>query len=126
MTKCTAMVVRDVLIGGAGDDLAYGDDGDDLIDLGSGSDFAIGGAGNDVFVFRTGLEGNIISDFQGGAGVGDVIEFQGMGLTSFADVQALMTEWQGTTYIEFDANNYITLEGVTMSGLNADDFRFVA
>lgn len=118
---------NDILIGGADDDLLFGDEGDDLIDVGTGDDFAVGGTGNDTFVFRADFGGNIISDFEAGAGASDVIEFESSsGLTSYSEVQAIMTEWQGTTYIELDANNYITLTDVAMSSLDQDDFRFVA
>ena len=115
----------DVLVGDIGADSAFGDEGEDRIDLGDGDDYAEGGSGNDTFVFRSGLGNDYIADFQGGAGASDIIELQGMGISSYAQLQAYMSEWNGTTYIDFDANNSITLEGVTMASLDADDFSFV-
>ncbi|MGL1919994.1 MAG: cadherin-like domain-containing protein [Hyphomicrobiales bacterium] len=116
---------NDVLAGGNGADSIFGGVGDDRIDLGDGDDFAMGGTGNDTFVFRSSLGNDYIGDFQGGAGAGDVIELQGMGISSYAQLQTYMSEWNGTTHIDFDASNSITLEGVSMASLDADDFNFV-
>lgn len=113
---------NDVIDGGTGNDLLFGDAGNDRIIVGTGNDFALGGSGNDAFVFHAGLGGDIIGDFSGGAGASDTIELHDLGITSFAQLQTYMSEWNGTTYIEFDAENYITLEGVTMSSLSQDDF----
>jgi Ca2+-binding RTX toxin-like protein len=116
----------DVLVGGDGADLLFGNFGNDVIDPGSGNDFILGGPGDDTFVFRPGLGNNRIDDFAAGAAAGDVIELQGLGVSTFADLQNLMAEWGGTTFIEFDADNSIILGGVSMASLTADDFRFVA
>lgn len=117
---------NDILVGGAGSDLIFGDDGDDNINLGSGDDFTLGGAGNDTFTFNANLGHDIIGDFIGGAGVSDVIKIEGLGITTYAELQLLMSEFNGTTYIDFDANNSVILNDVTMSSLNADDFLFIA
>ncbi|HZO47797.1 MAG TPA: calcium-binding protein [Xanthobacteraceae bacterium] len=115
----------DLLDGGAGDDLLFGDEGDDRIILGAGNDFTLGGTGNDTFVFASQPGGDTIGDFTGGAGASDVIELSGLGISTYVQLQTYMSEWNGTTYIEFDQNNYIVLEGVTISSLSQDDFIFV-
>jgi Ca2+-binding RTX toxin-like protein len=115
---------NDTLDGGVGDDLLFGDEDGDRIILGGGNDFALGGSGNDTFVFATGPGGDLIGDFDAGP-AGDVIELRGFQIADFAALQAYMSEWGGTTFIEFDANNYITLEGVLMSELSPDNFVLV-
>ncbi len=41
----------DVLIGGAGNDILYGESGDDILFIGLGADRAYGGTGNDIIAF---------------------------------------------------------------------------
>jgi Ca2+-binding RTX toxin-like protein len=116
---------NDLLDGGEGNDLLFGDEGSDRIVLGSGDDFALGGLDNDTFVIAAGMEGERIGDFTGGLGASDVIEFHGLGISTFTELQTYMSEWEGSTYIDFDENNFIVLEGVIMSSLSQDDFVFV-
>ncbi|MCJ8325164.1 MAG: hypothetical protein HRU29_11895 [Rhizobiales bacterium] len=115
----------DIITSQAGDDTVFGYGGDDQIDLGNGDDFAMGGIGDDTFIFRTNLGHDIIGDFNAGSAFGDIVKLEGLGVSSYSQLQTYMSEWAGTTYIDFDANNSITLEGVTMASLNADDFNFV-
>src|SRR5690606_24664226 len=42
----------DILIGGAGNDILYGQDGDDILVVGQGYDQIYGGRGNDTIVFN--------------------------------------------------------------------------
>ncbi|MEM7428647.1 MAG: calcium-binding protein [Pseudomonadota bacterium] len=112
---------NDNIVGGDGADLLFGDGGDDLIDFGSGDDFSLGGAGLDTFVFRSGLGHNGIGDFEAGT---DQIEFQGMSVTSYTELQQYMSEFDGTTYIDFDASNSITLYGTALASLSSSDFEF--
>ena len=114
----------DILNGTAANDFIWGFAGDDSLSGEDGNDRLTGGDGNDSFIFKANLGNDIISDFQGGAGASDIIELHGVGISSYAQLQALMSEWNGATHIDFDANNSITLEGVTMASLDADDFSF--
>ena len=116
---------NDIISGGKGNDAIFGNEGNDIISLGEGDDFTLGGAGNDTFIFKTNLGHDIIGDFSAGSGIGDIISLQGLGVSNFEEVQTKMVEYDGTTYIEFDANNSITLTGVTMASLDQDDFSFV-
>ncbi len=118
---------NDVLVGGAGDDKLYGDTGDDTIDFGLGDDHAEGGAGRDTFIFKAGYGADTITDFQGGSGVGDVVEFQNSLAADYAALQAFMDDFGGaSTVIDFGGGDSLTLQGVMLSDLDADDFRFVA
>ena len=63
----------DVLDGGAGNDYLAGGAGGDVLRGGLGADQLEGGTGNDAFVFTANHGNDRILDFQGGAGVGDVL-----------------------------------------------------
>ncbi len=118
---------NDTLIGGTGSDDLFGGDGDDLIDMGLDDDFAVGGAGNDTFIFREGYGYDGISGFEGGAGMGDVVEVQNTLASDYADLQTYMNDWGGsTTFIDFGNGDTIVFYSTTMADLSADDFRFVA
>ena len=114
---------NDTIIGGAGADLAFGNGGDDRFDLGGADDFAVLGGGADTFIFRQNDGYDTINDFS--TTEGDVIELDGLGVSSFSELQTYLSEWNGTTYIEFAPDHGIVLEGVALSSLQADDFRFV-
>ena len=98
-----------------------------------GDDVLIGGTGNDVYfygdegIFDASVCGNdTITDFQAGAGLGDVILFSTSTFADFAAVQAATMDVMGNAVITLSPGNTITLMGVTESMLVADDFQFVA
>jgi Ca2+-binding RTX toxin-like protein len=110
-------------MGGAGNDELFGDDGNDRLEGGVGNDFFAGGLGDDTFVFKA-LDGiNTISDFSTASA--DVVEVSGLGVTTFAALQALMSETDGTTYVTFGDGTQVVLSGVAMAQLNSGDFAFV-
>lgn len=115
----------DLLSGGAGDDALRGSDGNDRLIGGTNDDYLIGGTGSDTFVFAKGDGTDWIADFAAGVPTEDLIEISGFtGITSFADVQSVATEWNGNTYLTFDASNEIVLEGIALSTLDQDNFSF--
>jgi Ca2+-binding RTX toxin-like protein len=76
----------DMLLGGKGADVISAGGGNDYIWGGAGRDHLTGGFGRDRFAFNAGSEGgDIIADFQGGAG-GDVLDLS---------VLAAKYGWQG-------------------------------
>lgn len=104
----------DTLRGGAGDDTIVGGDGNDTL---------TGGLGNDTFRFTSRFNHDTITDFSAGAAISDVIDFAGL----FADFTAVLVASQqvgGDTVITFDASNTLTLKGVTLAQLHANDFLF--
>ena len=116
----------DLLVGAGGDDALRGADGNDRLIGGADDDYLVGGAGSDTFVFAKGDGVDWIADFAVGTATEDLIEISGFaGITSFADVQGVATEWNGNTYLAFDASNEIVLEGVVLSALTQDNFSFV-
>lgn len=130
---------RDVLNGGDGDDILkgckgsdtlFGDEGDDTLYGGSGSDRLLGGEDNDIliggadadtFVFNLTAPGDdCILDFELGR---DVIEIAGyLGVESFEDLE--IQEVEGNAEIDI-ADGSVTLVGIQVASLGADDFVFV-
>lgn len=100
---------NDVLVGGGGDDILYGQDGDDTLVIGEGVDDVYGGNGMDVFVYDF-LDGLVdtIHDFEVGAGhdvlnITDIlIGYDAMTdlLSSFVQVEAL----NGDTHVRINAD----------------------
>jgi len=114
------------LDGGAGGDVLSGAGGADILAGEGGADTATGGAGNDAFWYRTGEGADTITDFTAGAATDDVIRLFGFGaaVNTFAEVIALASQVGADTVIDFGGGNSITLEGVAVGSLHADDFLF--
>jgi Ca2+-binding RTX toxin-like protein len=115
-----------VLDGSFGDDYINGRGGNDKLTGGNGAT----DLGNDTFAFYGNFGHDVITDFQGGAGlgggVGDIIELD---MSLFADFTAVQNAWaddgNGNVVITYDANNTITILGKTISQLDQDDFTFL-
>lgn len=107
-----------------GNDTVYSGYGDDTLNGGAGSDLLYGGTGADVFVFGKYSSNNsdIIGDFAVGQDNIRITDFSG--ITSFASIQPLMTTSGGNTVIDFGAGNTLTLQGVSVASLTANDFIF--
>lgn len=123
------------LSGGDGDDRFFADSGNDRVEGGAGADIILGqkgddtlngGLGNDTFTFSVGDGNDRIEDFAGGAGAGDVIRLLGFGptLDTFTEVINASTQVGGDVVINLGAGQSITLVGVTLGALAADDFSF--
>ena len=84
------------------------------------------GLDHDTFVFSVGFEGSSgndrITDFDAGE---DVISLRNSGFTSLDDVLDNADESWGNTVINLGNGNTLTLEGVAVSELTAQDFTFV-
>jgi Ca2+-binding RTX toxin-like protein len=113
---------NDVLDGGAGNDLLEGGNGNDTMSGGAGDDGLTGGKGPDLFVFNTGFSADIINDFKNN----DRIQFED-GLFQNPESVLMASDQVGDdVVITFDPNNTITLLGVQLSSLHADDFSILA
>ncbi|MEM6618272.1 MAG: M10 family metallopeptidase C-terminal domain-containing protein [Pseudomonadota bacterium] len=117
---------RDRLTGGAGDDHLYGGDGRDSMGGGSGADVLTGGkgrdrltggAGDDVFVFASGHGEDTVTDFSLGE---DRIDLSDLA-TGFGDLT--LTDLGGAAQVAIGAVT-VTLNGVLVANLGADDFVF--
>ncbi|MCI0347498.1 MAG: calcium-binding protein, partial [Chloroflexi bacterium] len=107
------------LDGGDGDDILLGGAGDDILDGGDGDDVLIGGGGNDTF-----LNGETtIQDFVAGAGTEDRIDLRGIaGATDFDAVMAHAQDVDGNVVLDLGSGAEMTLMGVSVAALHADDF----
>lgn len=114
--------LADVLIGDANDNFLHGRDGTDAINMGAGNDFVRGGSGGDLFLYSSGHD--TIADFELGI---DEIDLTQTG-ANMADIQlALSQATESTTavsgvtsvIIPIDANNSLTLGGVTLAEIQA-------
>jgi Ca2+-binding RTX toxin-like protein len=104
---------------------AVGGSGNDTLVGNAVNNRLTGGAGLDRFVFKAGFGDDVIADFQGGRGAGDVIDLTALdGLSSWRDVQAhLSSNAAGDAVLTF-GDDTITLKGVGLRTLAADDFLF--
>jgi hypothetical protein len=76
-------------------------------------------------VFHVGYGLDTISDFAAGVSVGDVIQVDASLFANFAAIQSHAAQVGAHTVITYDAANTITLTGVSLSSLNANDFLIV-
>ncbi|MEZ5828250.1 MAG: hypothetical protein R3D01_07640 [Hyphomicrobiales bacterium] len=120
----------DVFVGGDASESIFGLGGDDDIDGGAGDDVLIGdagddtltgGAGEDVFIFGDGSGNDTITDFEAGAGAGDVLDLLDFGFGTFANVVAAATDIGSDLLIQLDGDDSVTLLGVNVADLDQDD-----
>jgi Ca2+-binding RTX toxin-like protein len=119
---------NDDIDGGEGDDRLFGNSGNDTMVGGAGADFIYaqsgddqmeGGAGADIFQFRSADGDDFISDFTVHE---DTFLAFGFGFASGADVFALARASGGDTVIDLPGGGTVTLTGVALASLDADDF----
>jgi Ca2+-binding RTX toxin-like protein len=108
----------ETLDGKGGDDFLFGGNGSDRLIGGDGNDRLTGGNGQDTFVFGPGFGHDTITDFT----PADRIEFDGGLFQNFQAVQAASQQVGNDTVITLDDNNSITLQGVALHSLHANDF----
>jgi Ca2+-binding RTX toxin-like protein len=102
--------------GGAGKDRITGSGGNDIL---------AGGADDDTFIFGPGGGADTIVGFAPGAGTEDRIDLkQFAAIQDFTAVLALATQAGADTVLNFGAGNTVTLQNVTRTSLDADDFIF--
>ena len=112
----------DRLQGGDGADQMYGGDGDDIMIGDAGNDDMNGQFGNDLFFFSGAFGTDTIYGFGAGAGTEDKIQFSGSGFTSFASILAATTTGASGAVITVSPGNTVTLFGVSVASLSAEDF----
>lgn len=89
-----------------------------------GDDTLIGGDGDDLFVFEAGTGHDTLIGFSAGAGGPDKLDLRVFGFADFDAVIAASDDNGGTgpTVIDFGTGDSVTLVGVQMAQLHADDF----
>ncbi|HAD88036.1 MAG TPA: hypothetical protein DCG48_11800, partial [Rhodospirillaceae bacterium] len=98
---------------------------DDRLDGGVGNDSLNGGLGDDVFVMRRGGGQDHITDFTAlgaGAAYADKIDLTDFGFAGFDSL--VKSEIAGSTVLDLGGGDRLTLDGVAVADLTADDFQF--
>ncbi|MDP3244957.1 MAG: calcium-binding protein, partial [bacterium] len=94
------------------------------IEAGRGSDALTGGGDADVFIFARGDGKDVIRDFSGAAGEGDVLRLQIPGLASFDALIALAIGQGGDLRLDFGRGDRIILAGLDSNDLTPGDIVF--
>src|SRR4029453_4592307 len=109
---------NDILYGGDGDDVLIGNDGDDVLDGGAGDDILLGGNGNDVL-----LNGEFtIQSFVPGADTEDRIHSRSLSGVTFDWLIEHAKMVEGNAVLDLGNGGHVTLIGVDVDALHADDF----
>jgi hypothetical protein len=127
-----------LIVGGSGNDSLNGSNVSlpgvavvNVLVAGSGTATLSGGVDNwnetpvvtNIFSYNLGVD--TITNFVAGNNSGDIIDVSAVpGLSSFADVQNLMSQVGANTVITFGNGETITLDNVTASALTASNFLF--
>jgi len=91
-----------------------------------GDDILTGGAGDDTFYFRGRNFGfDHVTDFTAGAGSDDRIAFSQAVFHDYSDVLAAASTSGSDTVITVSSVATVTLDGIALASLHADDFQFV-
>jgi Ca2+-binding RTX toxin-like protein len=116
---------NDRLSGRGGNDNLLGMNGNDILSGQGGNDSLLGGAGADTFLFQNGYGQDTITDFNISQS-GERIALSAVStITDFSDLSSNHLDQSGSnTIINDGQGNTITLLGVNMSDLTADDFLF--
>lgn len=116
----------DYLNGGGGADVIVGGVGGDTLIGGAGDDILTGGTGADKFTF-SGLSGaDVVTDFQAGAVVSDILRLDGSIFVSVADVLAHATDDGSGNTVIAKGGVQITLTGVVKAQLHNNDFEIMS
>ena len=110
---------NDTVYGGANDTIAAGSGNDQLV--AAPGDLWTVGRGQDTFSFNTGFGTNTITDFNTSH---DVLQLASVLFPNYAAVMADTRQVGANTVITYDANDTITLTGVAVSHLTANNFKF--
>lgn len=101
-----------------------GGSGSDTIDGGAGDDWLTGKGGNDTFIISANSGHDVILDFAAGAGAGDVVKLNGIGLSTFQQVKAGMKAQGADTVLNLPGGATVLVKGVGVAQFAADDFTF--
>lgn len=110
---------NDILYGEGGDDHLFGGSGDDTLVGGSGDDVLSGGTGNDTFKVAPNHGNDVILDFTGGTGNGDVL-YLGDIFSDFDEVLLASTQNGSDLVIDYGSGT-VTLADFSISDFAVDD-----
>ncbi len=112
------------LTGGEGNDILNGMAGIDYLFGSAGNDTMTGGTGADVFVFNAGFGNDTITDFAAGVGRTDRLWLQAAGVAGQTAPEWSALDTAAGAVISIVGQGSITLAGVSVAQLHADDFIF--
>jgi predicted extracellular nuclease len=115
---------NDILLGGEGNDTLEAGSGDDRVEGGAGDDILSGGSGHDAFVFAAGFGKDTITDFRPSGSSSDLLEFSVDLFAGFEEAMEAASQIGDDTVFVIDANTSLKLQGVQLTSLAVDDFRF--
>jgi Ca2+-binding RTX toxin-like protein len=122
----TGNALNNVMVGANGNDVLSGGAGDDTFEGLLGNDLLTGGIGADRFIFtKAGFGNDVISDFEGGSSVVDVLDFNKSMVSDWATLLSKTTQSGMDTLISITANDTVTLKNFNMANLNVNDVKFV-
>jgi hypothetical protein len=118
--------VVDIFNGTAAKNVLTGTAGRDIFNAKAGNDRISGLAGIDTFVFKTGYDRDLITDFDARGADHDILNLRGLkSITSFADFKKNHAEQSGKdVVIDGLGGDIITLAGVSLKDLDKGDFLF--
>jgi len=115
------------LFGGAGNDWLGATGDNNTLDGGTGNDTLVAATGThqgDVFNYRASYaQDEIIGFSRHQTGGTDMVSIQGFGVTTFAQLQTLMTQSGVDTVITFDTADILTIRNVLPGEWQATDFQ---
>jgi Ca2+-binding RTX toxin-like protein len=130
-TTDTSTDTTNTVTGTSGDDVLSGTDGADTLDAGAGNDVLDGGAGDDTLDGGSGGDRFVVSAGNGSDTVvdfytewSDVIVVDGYTMAGFDDLAGRLSQVGDDTVIQLSASETLTLKGVSVSALTADEFIF--
>lgn len=102
---------------GSGNDTIVGNTDNNWITGGAGDDIMTGGGGHDHFIFDPGSGNDLVTDFHLRGPSADVLDVQGSGFSSVADLLSHATVGPQGVTIAFDAADSVTLAHVGLAAL---------
>jgi Ca2+-binding RTX toxin-like protein len=108
--------------GNALPNIITGNSGVNVITGGLGNDILTGGAGKDTFSFERGDGSDIITDFAAGTSGPDLIRLNDYGFSTFAEVQAAMTQVGDDTHLALNSFETLVLRDTQVSSFDKGDF----
>jgi Ca2+-binding RTX toxin-like protein len=120
---------NDTIFGDGNNNVLDGQGGSDVLGGRGGNDTLTGGGGADQFFYSAGVDTITDFDQSGGsfsASEGDVINLVGSGVTTWEQLQPLMSQVGADTVINFGAGNTLTLSNVVLGDLAPANFAFSA
>ncbi|HEY2658169.1 MAG TPA: family 16 glycosylhydrolase [Caulobacteraceae bacterium] len=94
--------------------------------MGAGGDDVLVSAGGDYFLFQPGSGKDVIVGFHAGATNTDIVRLTGFNFTTFAQVQAAMTQVGSDVVLKLSSTDLIDFKNTTIGNFTAANFQLAA